>query len=651
MPALLPAILDGGFCFGPLDPVSNIIANAVRHLPAEESSAVASHGGQCESTAEEMARRSVQALVGFMICYFRYLPTLEAIHYLCAAKGDLLAAVVLVEAERCTRGAFNIHSCTTKTALRCAAGAAGHADLDSLARAMLLLSSRSQEIVHLLESSADHRLSSSAVEHLRRFLLEEKPNDEICTEQLMLFANSGLPPVLAGAVATFDALSPLGVTIKDDRTNERTTKSLHNVLLDKIHAFYLTALTLLPQDQLRRRYHRSLVMAGHCYGPLDPVSNILLNTIWYDAAFPVPKDHRQPELDMVGRSALIRAERCSIDGLVAGLRAFAGDYKLFELALLQRREHTLMLSEFELAAFLGNQQPSESELYSFMAIVAHRLELYRLMAIVAEHPSDNGLQEFLTSDRARVMLTLPRESRRFSAENVRYVIRSLSQDPPPSLGMPLELACLRPVAENVISLFPEASKSFYADMGSFRMRVKVALDEYVLQNGGPDYVMHVICGANESVADRGGPEYSKLNWPRSHNKLHYSHINFLASPAGSCTSMLPTLFFAECVNHNEPSDHLRKNTCCPVVMPPTNAENVRCFYCEYKGVRIIHPADGNYHGCDTDFEKLACKQHILTNDIEDIFNNGNVVTNSTRVVQEDFVYFDYAREPSCCLDG
>ncbi|KAF0928367.1 hypothetical protein E2562_003187 [Oryza meyeriana var. granulata] len=42
-------------------------------------------------------------------------------------------------------------------------------------------------------------------------------------------------------------------------------------------------------------------MAGPCYGPLDPVSNIILNTIWYDSAFPVPKAQQRLGLDMIGR--------------------------------------------------------------------------------------------------------------------------------------------------------------------------------------------------------------------------------------------------------------------------------------------------------------------------------------------------------------
>uniref|UniRef100_J3N229 Uncharacterized protein n=1 Tax=Oryza brachyantha TaxID=4533 RepID=J3N229_ORYBR len=593
MPALLaPAIVDGGFCFGPLDAVSNIIANAVRHLPPSGAH-VEEFGmregftkdgdgegfGMSHPFANEAVQRSIKALVGFLAFYFRYLPTLEAQHYLFAAKGDLLAAVHLVEAERCT-GAFDVGSHTTKTALRCAAGAAGHADLDSLVTAMRSLS--------------------------------------------------------------------------DERTLERCTKSLERVLLDKIHGFYLEALALLPQDQLRRRYHRSVVMAGHCYGPLDPVSNIVLNTIWYDAAFPVPNKKQQPELDMVGRWALIRAERRCLVGLVAGLRAFAGDHGLSEVAAIRcllraNGDFATAMSVLQ-PALLGHRQPttmpSESELHRLMAAMAQRLELYRVMAVAAQHPSPDRLHEFLLSDRVCALRT-PWESRRFSREDVRSVIRSLDLEPPPPLGMPSELLRLTTQAQNTIKLFPDAKKRFCADMSSFHRKAKAALDDYVLQNMGPEYVMHVVCGANEMVADRDGPEYSSINWPLSFNKLHYSHINFLASPVcSSAADMSPTLFFAECVNYNEESDRDRKNICCPVVVPPTNAERVRCFYCEYNGMSIIHPVDGNYHGCDIDFEKLARQQHKMNNSIESVFNRGNYVTNSNGPVQEDYFYFDHARELS-----
>ncbi|KAB8112499.1 hypothetical protein EE612_050931 [Oryza sativa] len=656
-PALLAAILDGGLCFGPLDPVSNIVANAIWHLSTgEDSSEHVEEEVEMRQCLKTMARGSLKALVGFMTSYFRYLPTMEAMHFLRAAEGDLLAAVHLVEAERCT-SAFDIGSCTTKTALRCAAGASGHPDPDRLATAMLSLSSKAHKIAHLL--SRKGRLTCSDVDHLSYLLLEEGTNDQICTQQLMVLVPPRLPPELADAAATFSPLAPQGVTVKDERTLERCTKSLQCVLVDKIHGFYLEALALLPQHLLRDRYHRSVVMAGHCYGPLDPVSNIILNTIWYDAAFPVPKEQHL-DLDMIGRWALVRAERYSVAGLVAGLIAFAGDYNLSELQAIRcllyaNGDFATAMSVLQQA--LLNQERtmlSDSELCRFMDVMAKRLQLYSVMAIAAQHPSADGLQEFLISERTRAML--PMEYRRFSREDVHSIIESLLHEPPPSLGMPPELVRLSLAAERTIDQFPDATKRFWADMSSFHSKAKAALESYVLENGGPQYVIHVICGANESVADRNGPELSRINWPRSHNKFHYSHINFLASPTGpSAVGVLPTLFFAECVNHNEESDRARKNNCYPVVVPPTNVEKVRCFYCEYKGVSIIHPADGKYHGCDIDFEKMARREHILTNSIESVFNNGLLVSNFRGAVQEDFFYFDHARDhargPSSCSDG
>jgi hypothetical protein len=96
------------------------------------------------------------------------------------------------------------------------------------------------------------------------------------------------------------------------------TRSLRMVLLDTIHGFYLQALARLPSGELRSRLHRSLLRAGYCYGPMDdPASNIILNTIWYEANFPAEVT---PVLDLIGPKSLTRLVSRSFYGLVSFLQ-------------------------------------------------------------------------------------------------------------------------------------------------------------------------------------------------------------------------------------------------------------------------------------------------------------------------------------------
>jgi hypothetical protein len=98
------------------------------------------------------------------------------------------------------------------------------------------------------------------------------------------------------------------------------------VLLDAIHGFYLKALARMPPGG--SRYHRSMLKAGHCYGPFDPVSNIILNTIWYEANFPPLTPQR--ELDFVWTWSLMRIEALSFYGLLSFLCTCHQDVSMHE---------------------------------------------------------------------------------------------------------------------------------------------------------------------------------------------------------------------------------------------------------------------------------------------------------------------------------
>lgn len=91
-----------------------------------------------------------------------------------------------------------------------------------------------------------------------------------------------------------------------------------------IHTLYIKALAILPTSAGESRFLRALHVAGHCYGPLDPVSNIILNSIWYDNTFPPCVMSTQDPIEAQGgimdTRPMSRVESRSLNGLVAILR-------------------------------------------------------------------------------------------------------------------------------------------------------------------------------------------------------------------------------------------------------------------------------------------------------------------------------------------
>jgi hypothetical protein len=86
-----------------------------------------------------------------------------------------------------------------------------------------------------------------------------------------------------------------------------------------IHGFYLKALAKLSSRHACR-FMRAILIAGHCYGPMDPVSNIIVTAIWYDMKFPPPplrSGGPSLEHDMLDTLSILRTECCSFVGLVA----------------------------------------------------------------------------------------------------------------------------------------------------------------------------------------------------------------------------------------------------------------------------------------------------------------------------------------------
>ncbi|CAN6215202.1 unnamed protein product [Urochloa humidicola] len=129
-------LLDRGFCFGLLDPATNILINrAISSLfpcdPREGGGGGGGGGSGRRGRARDMDERSLDGLIAFLTCIFPYLPDAEARGYLDAVDADPLVALLLIVYRRGMRlFDFNSHitAAAIETALRCAAVAANHPD-------------------------------------------------------------------------------------------------------------------------------------------------------------------------------------------------------------------------------------------------------------------------------------------------------------------------------------------------------------------------------------------------------------------------------------------------------------------------------------------------------------------------------------------
>ncbi|RCV05304.1 hypothetical protein SETIT_1G072800v2 [Setaria italica] len=93
------------------------------------------------------------------------------------------------------------------------------------------------------------------------------------------------------------------------------TESLRKVLMDRVHEHYLKAASRFPMKDLQIHHHCGLLKAGYCFSPFDPVSNIIVNTVWYDTAFPPSEEFQE---DMI--CTLKHVEPRSANGLMAFVR-------------------------------------------------------------------------------------------------------------------------------------------------------------------------------------------------------------------------------------------------------------------------------------------------------------------------------------------
>ncbi|KAM0839017.1 hypothetical protein ACQ4PT_060585 [Festuca glaucescens] len=336
IPSLAPRLLEAGMCIGFLDPVSNIIANTIAYNPSPAPSSTPLRRSDEEETRESIlsqiitdtndkfvfqvplsrhkaggmtiARRSLDGLVAFLTSHYRYLADSEALRYLSLAKADLLVAVRLIERDRNKKRndelAFSTASRATKVALECAAVSAGHPKPGVLVTASVIMASPQADRTVLLAGQ-----DPSLAEFLREGHMSMDRSLDLCGKE----KNKKKRKKRDQTSTPTESIE--GITAHNNRLGSQTTfrytQSLKLLLLGKIHGLYLQALAKLPRDGLHK-FHHSLLKCGYCYGPRDPVSNIILNTIWYGSTFPTPPEFElQFKVDMILTDMLARIECCS----------------------------------------------------------------------------------------------------------------------------------------------------------------------------------------------------------------------------------------------------------------------------------------------------------------------------------------------------
>ncbi|EEC76012.1 hypothetical protein OsI_13163 [Oryza sativa Indica Group] len=403
------------------------------------------------------------------------------------------------------------------------------------------------------------------------------------------------------------------------------------MLFATIRVFYLQAMARLPADELRARYHRSMLKAGHCYGPLDPVSNIIVNTIWYDqAAF---SQSKPCTLQMISTKCLMRIVArsfygllsflctrypdCSPDQAMGWLQMANADLRIVDPALGYMSNKITRTDNISMSFCCNLPQQVGIGCLCFRAEASRRSvtpsagvhEAYAAAAAAAFHPAPLAQQELLASpdNLAKlgfVYLHALQHGDRLCSDDVtlisllfrkRHFELRHQQQPEPK----------RLCNDAYIALCHRRFK-FWLHHDLVCKNVEVALATFNLDKVHK-YRLHFICGVNECVS---GLEYGPVrsNSPWRIYKYNHSHINFLAICDDPQSANDPaTLFFAECSNY---SVH-EESWGIPVVSPHRDTELVRCIYCESKGTRIVHPGEKSFHGRDTEFEKVMRGERLF----------------------------------------
>uniref|UniRef100_A0ACD5XUJ9 Uncharacterized protein n=1 Tax=Avena sativa TaxID=4498 RepID=A0ACD5XUJ9_AVESA len=571
-PELFPSLLEAGFCFGFLDPVSNIIANTVsqeRHKRKKgkrpRQVGAAATGTKKNSTDRRVrykaiseimesskdfsmtpkprsgsstalqrgagtgiAVRSIRGLATFLTSYFCYLTIQDALRYLRLSKADLLVAVHLIEQDYSAH-TFTIHDITAKIALGCAATSAMHPEVPKFVSRSLSLASHVDQVSNLLPKKGC--VAHSTINRLSELFT--------LTKDTTIDGDGDPQMPMQHAISRMQQFRERNTTVVPVGLDY----SLELLLLDKIHLLYLEATSRIPRHELCSRHHRGLLKAGHCYGPFDPVTNIILNAIWYDTVFPA---EREFEVEMICTKRIARTECHSLEGLVAYVRV------LFPALSTHEAMRYLLINNAQLdRIIIRAKEDGHDQCFPFS-----QAEAFDAASLAACHPSPTAFVEFAITVMpvmGKTLHSMLKVNRMLSSSDVRTISETLSQRFPPCKSSKMVPELNMHAADYIAG----KCRKFKAFQSAIVKRVKDALLRYA-QQVGQEYELHVICDVNAEI-----PEYGICYIPDDY-EYPFSHMNILAKRKGSQIAdadVVPTLFFIECSNIDEDMTYM----CCPIL--------------------------------------------------------------------------------------
>lgn len=653
MPDLVGLLTTGGFCLGLLDPVSNITLNTLALLP-EDAAAAASFSPPAGKRSKrvvrnafpiskrglcawhEVAARSYHSLVGFLVAYFGCLTEEQAIRYLYRANANLLLAVMLVQHDLY---AEDLHaegeepldpdSDRTRAALESAATSAGHPSPSTLAQVMTIrlkdddfklleyLFSADGTPIMAKDAGAIHHIvmsplyvtgTSHAIDELAFHVdlaMEAKteviPDTSItCTtysfhSKPIWSMQSGLSKKkLKDCLKTAARQAILLKTPCGDNCDYLRTLNMY--LHGMIHNFYIKALKLLPTPS--GSLMRSFLTAGHCYGSMDPVSNIIVNSIWYysrGSSLPLSERRKIDQyIDIFDPVALLPAQVFSLEGLT-------------KLATFVHPQFSVVGCALETLC------RAKCNFVEMFTSTTERIEISSIheAAMAAGHPLPLQLGEL------HQKLVLMPDERNMLLSLIAGAQTSNTVLPVNEITTFLEaVLCTEPVLGKAPELTSKAARmvsnmrSDYEEKRSwFRSQIEKVLKDYTLKHfWGPKYKLDIILGVEKS-------------WEGLHSRSgrHYC-VNFTAT---SDFKLARELFFAQFWVSSE----RKPSICCRLPYPYV----AHCYFGGTTSRKIVYPDRSEYIRVDITIYGTHRVYYTLERDL--------VYFSPRTILEMDLVYF------------